>query len=197
MSLDYLELWRPGRQEMFGLDGKRATIGTASAADLRLDDPTVSYLHAVLDQLGAGWTIRDLDSTNGTIVNGRRITGERPLRHGDDLRLGDSHLVFRSTAGEVPERTLTTLRAPELTRREREVLNALCRPLLSGDVFTEPASIRQMASELYVSEAAVKHHLVRLYGKFGVHETGERRRVRLANEALNRGAVNLADLRRT
>ena len=71
---------------------------------------------------------------------------------------------------------------------------ALCRPLLTGDAFTEPASIRTIAEELVVSEAAVKQHLSRLYGKFDVAQ-GERRRVQLANAAVARGAVKLGDLR--
>jgi hypothetical protein len=41
----------------------------------------------------------------------------------------------------------------------------------------------------------VKQHLAHLYDKFGLFETGERRRVRLANEALHRGIVTLGDLR--
>mgnify|MGYP002336169275 FL=1 len=47
-----------------------------------------------------------------------------------------------------------------------------------------------------MSEAAVKQHLARLYIKFGIYD-GERRRVRLANEALRRGAVTMADVRNT
>ncbi|GIU99087.1 MAG: hypothetical protein KatS3mg014_0703 [Actinomycetota bacterium] len=64
---------------------------------------------------------------------------------------------------------------PELTRREREVLVALCRPAASGEVFTEPASVREIARELYVTEAAVKQHLLHLYEKFGIGGEGERR----------------------
>ena len=72
---------------------------------------------------------------------------------------------------------------------------ALFRPALSGEVFSEPASTREMAKALSVSEPAIKQHLLRLYDKFGIYEGGERRRVRLANEALRRGAVTLADVR--
>jgi len=69
----------------------------------------------------------------------------------------------------------------------------LCRPLLDRDLFTEPASIREVATALVVSEAAVKQHLAKLYGKFGV-DAADHRRARLANEALRRGAVTIADL---
>jgi DNA-binding NarL/FixJ family response regulator len=57
---------------------------------------------------------------------------------------------------------------PALTPRERVVLVELCRPLLSANVFTQPASVREIAEVLVVSEAAVKQHLGRLYEKFGV-----------------------------
>ncbi len=75
------------------------------------------------------------------------------------------------------------------------MLIALCRPLVSGDPFPEPPSVRRLAAELVVTEAAVKQHLQNLYDKFAVDTEGERR-VRLANEALRRGAVTLAMLRR-
>jgi tetratricopeptide (TPR) repeat protein len=78
---------------------------------------------------------------------------------------------------------------PELTRRERDVLVALCSPALEQNVFTEPASVREIAEALVVTEAAVKQHLLHLYDKFAIPETGERRRVRLAKEAIRRGAV--------
>jgi hypothetical protein len=79
--------------------------------------------------------------------------------------------------------------APELTRRERDVLTALCRPALEAQVFTEPASVRQIAGELVVTEAAVKQHLMHLYDKFEIGDKGERRRVRLAREAIRLGLV--------
>ena len=76
---------------------------------------------------------------------------------------------------------------PQLTPREREVLIALCRPVYSGEVYTEPASTREIARELFVSEAAVKQHLLRLYDKFGIYGDRGRRRLALANEALRHG----------
>ena len=80
---------------------------------------------------------------------------------------------------------------PRLTRREVDVLAELCRPIIhADDIFTEPASIREIAERLFVSDAAVKQHLLRLYDKFGIWESG-RRRVGLANAALRSGAVRL------
>lgn len=193
----YLEVWKPAGPELVALEAERVTVGKAASNDVTISsDGMVSRLHAVLERYPAGWSVRDLGSRNGTFVNGERIWGERPLRGGDEIRVGKTRLVYRP---EEPAAGLTVTETaqapPELTRRERDVLLALCRPVLSGDVFTEPASIREVAEVLVVTEAAVKQHLLRLYDKFGIYEGGERRRVRLANEAVRRGAVSLTDLR--
>jgi predicted component of type VI protein secretion system len=185
----YLEVWTPAGRELVSLEAGRLTLGTDPANDLALPaDPTLSRLHAVLERFEAGWCVRDLDSRNGTFVNGRRIWGERPLRPGDELRVGAIRLVYR---GDEPAGagTQASEPAPELTRREREVLLVLCRTVLDGAAFTEPASIREIAEALVVTEAAVKQHLAHLYDKFGISGGGERRRVRLANEALRRGVA--------
>ncbi len=76
---------------------------------------------------------------------------------------------------------------PELTRRERDVLAALCRPLASDRPVAMPASTREIAAELVVTEAAVKQHLLNLYDKFEVREGTESRRIALAREAVVRG----------
>jgi DNA-binding CsgD family transcriptional regulator len=192
----YLEVWTAAGRELVALEAGRLTLGTDPANDLVLPaDPTLSRLHAALERYGAGWCVRDLDSRNGTFVNGRRILGERPLRPGDELRVGATRLVYRSDEPAGGQATQASDPPPELTRREREVLLVLCRTVLDGAAFTEPASIREIADALVVSEAAVKQHLAHLYDKFGIHGGGERRRVRLANEALRRGAVTIAALR--
>jgi DNA-binding CsgD family transcriptional regulator len=192
----YLEVWTPNGRELVSLEAGRLTLGADPANDLALPaDPTLSRLHAVLERYEAGWCVRDLGSRNGTFVNGQRIWGERPLRPGDELRVGGTRLVYRGDEPAGAKSTQASEPAPELTRREREVLVVLCRTVLGGAAFTEPASIREIADALVVSEAAVKQHLGHLYDKFGIHGGGERRRVRLANEALRRGAVTMAGLR--
>jgi DNA-binding CsgD family transcriptional regulator len=193
----YLEVWTPAGRELVTLEAERLTLGSDPANDLALPaDPTLSRLHAALERYGAGWCVRDLDSRNGTFVNGQRVWRERPLRPADELRVGATRLIYRSDqpAGS-GQATQASEPPPELTRREREVLLVLCRTVLGGAAFTEPATIREIADALVVSEAAVKQHLAHLYDKFGIHGGGERRRVQLANEALRRGAVTIAQLR--
>ena len=193
----YLVLGRPSGMEMVSLEGDRLTIGRGPSNDVALEaDEKVSRLHAVLDRYPSGWAIRDVGSRNGTFVNGERLLSERVLRPGDEVTIGDTRMAYR--LDEASDASLASTRVaegpPELTRREREVLVALCRPVFSSDMFTEPASVKDIAQQLFVSEAAVKQHLAHLFDKFAVYgESG--RRTRLANEAIRRGAVRLADLR--
>ncbi|HET9443088.1 MAG TPA: FHA domain-containing protein [Acidimicrobiales bacterium] len=193
---DSLEIWGPDGRSVVVLSGATVTIGAAASCDVALsNDATVSRLHVVLERLGARWLARDAGSRNGTFLNGHRLVTERVLHDGDELRAGRTRLVFGSSEDAARgARTEADVAPPMLTEREREVLVCLCRPLTHQTLFCEPASIRQVAAALFVSEAAVKAHLSRLYDKFGIHDGGDRRRVRLANEALERGAISLADL---
>lgn len=198
----HLEVSKPTGRELVPLTGQRVTIGKASTNAVSLDhDDTVSRLHAVLEHLEFAWSIRDLGSRNGTYINGERITAERVLRSGDEVRIGKSRLMFwevkDSAGGKLDEETVSAAPhdvPPRLTRRELDVLMVLCRPLVSDNPFPEPVSVKQMAGELFVSEAAIKQHLQNLYDKFAIPTEGDRR-VRLANEALRRGAVTIAQLR--
>jgi tetratricopeptide (TPR) repeat protein len=83
----------------------------------------------------------------------------------------------------------------DLTRREKDVLAALCRPLFGADVVAQPASVREIATELVVTDAAVKQHLLHLYDKFAIAEGGERRRVSLARAAIGLGVVDVPNRR--
>jgi hypothetical protein len=166
------------------------TIGRGRSVDVHLSDPTVSRLHAEIVRRGPYAYVTDLGlSRNGTRVNGRLIA-RRLLNDGDVLSFGAARCrVFGIAAEEfTAEVELRRPSAPELTRRELDVLTSLCRPALSDEAFVSPATAREIASDLVVTEAAVKQHLLRLYQKFRVPE-GTNRRVRLANEVVALGIV--------
>ena len=195
----FVEVRGPQGTRLVELTNDRATLGRATTNDVVvLLDATVSRLHAVIERYPTGFCVRDLGSANGTFVNGEPVRGETRLRTGDELRLGNSRLTFFAVGDDDTEITAVADGPPMLTRRERDLLLALCRPLLEGAAFAPPAGIRQMAAELYVSEAAVKFHLANLYDKFGLsehHDGAPSRRVTLAGEAIRRRAVTIADLR--
>ncbi len=191
-----VEVWTLSGRTVVGLDGERLTVGKGTENHVALpDDATVSRLHAVFERFPAGWCVTDIGSSNGTFLNGERIWTQQRLRHGDEVRVGRTRLLFRNSADVGLTATEGESESPPLTKRERDVLVVLCRPLLARDLFTEPASIKGIAADLVVSEAAVKQHLANLFDKFEVGDDMTHRRTRLANEAIRRGAVTIGDLR--
>ncbi|MFL5825990.1 MAG: FhaA domain-containing protein [Thermoleophilaceae bacterium] len=75
------------------LSGERVVMGRSRDCDIVLDDPNVSRQHAELRNQGEGWIVRDLGSTNGIKVNGRRVE-QASLQPGDEITLGLSRLTF-------------------------------------------------------------------------------------------------------
>jgi len=186
--------WSRQAVTVIDLDGvDRLVIGRHTSCELVVDDAQVSRRHAVLERVAGGWTAADLGSRNGTTLNDSPLLTSAPIYDTDVIGIGDSRFGIRGTERRSDSPTKVGPAPPSLTRRERDVLVALVGPTRTGDVLRDPASTREMAASLYVSEAAVKQHLGRLFDKFGIVD-GDRRRVRLANEALRRGAIRLTDL---
>ncbi len=189
MDTPHLRLEETG--ECFPLRPDVTTVGRGAGIDIALEDPTVSRLHAEIVQRGPHYYVADLGlSVNGTRVNGRPI-GRRLLAQGDVITFGAARTRaggLAVTSDDADTSEMRRIAAPELTRREVEVLSALCRPALQQDAFVSPATAKEIADELFVTEAAVKQHLLRLYGKFHIDE-GVNRRARLANEVLSSGVV--------
>src|SRR5580700_1360920 len=176
--------------EVISLRGEVTTVGRGQGVDIRLEDPSVSRLHAELVRRGPYVYVVDMGlSRNGTRVNGRPVA-RRVLDEGDVLSFG----AARARIGGIPQEEITAeaeLRrsaVPELTRRELDVLTSLCGPALSDEAFATPATAHEIAADLVVTEAAVKQHLLRLYQKFRIPE-GPNRRTRLANEVVALGLV--------
>jgi len=76
-------------------------IGRAADNDLAIDNQRVSRYHAHLRRVESTWLVYDLDSTNGTYVDGERLAGgqPRPLQPGSALRLGDYDLHVQDEPG--------------------------------------------------------------------------------------------------
>lgn len=71
-----------------------ANIGRGDYNDVVIADPSVSTMHAKLQRREAVWILTDLGSTNGTFVEGERLTGEMPLSPGTTLKFGDVVALF-------------------------------------------------------------------------------------------------------
>jgi pSer/pThr/pTyr-binding forkhead associated (FHA) protein len=86
------------QREAIDIDRARLTIGRVAENDLQLADEKVSRHHAVIElQDGGRVILRDLDSRNGTFVDGVRLTGSRVLEGGERLQFGDEELRVEAT----------------------------------------------------------------------------------------------------
>lgn len=71
-------------------------------ADIVLDDGKVSRKHAEISLLGPdAFFLRDLASTNGTFLNGKRVTDRTAIRHEDHIRVGDTVMLFAVVEGSI------------------------------------------------------------------------------------------------
>jgi len=89
----------------FRLSAGEHVIGRGAEAQLVLDLPKVSRLHARIRVTPAGNTIEDLGSKNGTLVGGRRIEAPAPLRDMDEVQIGSVRLIFRDGSRAAPTET--------------------------------------------------------------------------------------------
>jgi hypothetical protein len=183
------------QQRIVELTAERSplTIGrqATSAVALTWDDE-VSRAHADIECIGDIWTlVDDGRSRNGSFVNGERVHGRRPLRHGDVLAIGRTVLTYVSpiAGGEHSTAVGRSRTPPPLSAAQRRVLVALCRPLADAR-FATPPSNRDLAAELCLSVETIKFHLHSLFEVFGLAEVPQhRKRATLAQLALEQGAV--------
>jgi FHA domain-containing protein len=190
-------VWRTddGEQRVLMLDQPRwrVTIGRDPAADVSLPwDAEVSRSHALLEQVGRGWTVLDDGlSRNGSFVNGARVIGRRRLRDKDHLVFGATEMTYRETSGGITQ-TASAIDAPSgipLSPMQRKVLIALCRPLHASASAT-PATNRQIAEEVYLTVDAVKAHLRVLFDRYGLSQLPQNeKRARLVASVLDSGVL--------
>jgi hypothetical protein len=105
------------------MDRPKLTIGRDASNDLSLDDPDVSRWHAVLLRTGSEWLIEDTASTNGTYVNGLRITSPTTLNNGDTLRVGNGLFSFGSQQPNPPK-------PPNPPKQSKSLRNAIIAALV-------------------------------------------------------------------
>lgn len=75
--------------------GRRILVGRSASADLRIDDPQVSRLHARIEMREDGVYVEDLGSRNGTFVEGIPVAGNRRLSVDDEVGIGAASIIFR------------------------------------------------------------------------------------------------------
>ncbi len=104
-----LTIIRPDGQEVEQeFPGHQTTVGRHDKCDLCLVDTMVSRNHCIILREGKGFVVKDLESRNGTWVNGRRIKNRRRIKDGDVVQVGPFRLLFHpGVSAQVPLHTQT------------------------------------------------------------------------------------------
>ena len=124
---------------MIGLDPHRTvlTIGRDSQNDVVMDLPLVSRWHARIERQGQILLIRDLNSVNGTFVNGWRVQDVHPLSNGDEILIGPARSTFQDTPLALIQQQGIRIDAVDLVRQTSRtsgvILNSVSLTVLPGE----------------------------------------------------------------
>src|SRR5262245_47199678 len=88
-----------GARSKVAIDKDRLTIGRSRESDVCLPDQWLSRQHAEIKRAATGFTLKDLGSKNGTLLNGAPLREAHVLRHGDVITLGEHTLTFLEPEG--------------------------------------------------------------------------------------------------
>lgn len=191
-----------GKQTTLPLAHDEYALGRAEASSIRLTDRNISRKHAMLVNTDQGWLVRDLDSYNGTYVNGVRVAGEQSLRHGDLIQLGDYRLELLDEALiTAPQPTVegrgTTL-SPLHTRPDRLVMIVGPSPGQEFPLQGERLSIgRSEECPISINHSSVSRHHAELLmidkGRYEVIDQSSANGIRINGVELKRGLLEAGD----
>ena len=170
-----------GEPRSVAVSAERTVVGRDPEADLHVDDEAVSWNHLEIERRGEVLMATDLDSRNGTALNGEPLDRPRRLRNGDTLIVGGHRLeVSLGPATPVGATVPSSRPSAALTAEERATAAALVAPYRSEGAFAgRPATRAEIAAALNVSERTAQRRLDALAAKLGVSGDAGRERPRL------------------
>jgi predicted component of type VI protein secretion system len=98
----------------FPLDAQEVYIGRDAVNIVAINDAEVSRRHARMELRGSAYVIQDLGSTNGTFINGTRISGLQVLNPGDTVSFGEGIMLVYESVADVNATILST-KGPQMT----------------------------------------------------------------------------------
>ena len=136
----------PGKA--FPLDKDEMFIGREANNDITINDPEVSRRHARLYLQGGNMILEDLGSTNGTSVNGQRLTGPYVLRAGEIITLGEKITLLYETTGNDDNATMASSRIssqPQYSAQSPQPPQVYQAPAPKPPVYAPPPPPRYQA----------------------------------------------------
>jgi predicted component of type VI protein secretion system len=159
----------------------RTVVGRDPEAAIHIDDDAVSWNHLEIENRGGVLMATDLDSRNGTALNGEPLDRPRRLRDGDTLIVGGHRLeVSDPVPGRAGGTVASTAPSVPLSEEERGTAAALVAPYRSEGAFAgRPATRAELAEALHVSERTAQRRLDALATKLSISGEAGRDRPRL------------------
>lgn len=178
-------------------------IGREEANEIRLTERNISRRHASLKQSGDGWVVQDLDSYNGTFINGLRVAGEQHVGHGDILQLGDYRLEFVDEGRVAPPQptAAATASTPALAQHQRpDRLVVVVGPQPGQEFFLDREHFTMGRSEdanVSVNHSSVSRFHAELFsvgnGRFEIIDKGSANGIRINGQEVRRGFIEAGD----
>ena len=132
-------------REEFELSKAEMVIGRAPSVDIVIPQSAVSGRHALITRQENHYLIEDLNSTNGTFINGERLMGRKPLNAGDEIRLGQSIILHLQAPAE-PLKTVVQTAPVDATMFEDDLTAAQVAAAAAAG-HDESEQITQVSSE--------------------------------------------------
>jgi hypothetical protein len=126
----------------YPLEGDQLTIGRDSVNGVAINDAEISRKHARLTFQGGKYVIEDLGSTNGTFVNGQRLSGPFVLKSGDVVSFGEQIVLMYDVMSADPGATIASSRKPS-ARVAAPVAPPPPAQVYSGQVASGPAPAKK------------------------------------------------------
>lgn len=157
----------------YALGQKKTVLGRGEDCDIQLQDHSVSRLHAEVEHSDVGFTVSDMQSTNGTFVNDKSVTSA-VLHDGDYLRVGNN--IYRYLAGGNVESEyheeiyrLTIVDGLTQIHNQRYLLDFLDRELARSNRHQRPLALVMFDIDHF---KAINDELGHLGGDFALRELG-------------------------
>lgn len=130
MAAQYQFIMRSGPTvgKIYPLDAQEVSIGRDAVNTIAINDAEVSRRHARMEMRGSAYVIQDLGSTNGTFVNGTRITGMLVLNPGDTVAFGEGIVLAYEPVADMNATILST-KAPQTIQKPAPAPMPTPRPI--------------------------------------------------------------------
>ena len=174
-------------------------LGRDETNAIRLTDRNISRKHALLKRTADGWLVRDLESYNGTYVNGQRVAPELAVSHGDVLQAGDYRIEFVDESKLVVETGDAAVQSGPVHHRPDRLV-VVVGPQPGQEFFLDREHLTVGRSEeaaISINHSSVSRHHADLFsvgnGRFEIVDKDSANGVRINGQEVRRGFIEAGD----